>query len=155
MDAVIGPLFLARLRSGQDVQTRGCLNRTRPGTTQGSEDPDEIHPAGLCCLGVLSEMAADAGIVERVIDEERGQIGYTVKGYKRADEEEDHVAWGILHPAVVAWAGLPSGDPLIALPADAKEAAGLAGGETLSMAGLNDTLRWTFPVIADRVAAQL
>lgn len=154
MDAVVGPLFLARLRSGQDAQTRGCLNRTRPGTMPGSDDPNEIHPAGLCCLGVLSEMAADAGIVERVIDEERGRIGYTVKGFKLTDEEEDHVAYGILHPAVVTWAGLPSGDPIIAVPEEVREAAGLGSGE-MTMAGLNDTLRWTLPVIADRVAAQL
>lgn len=147
MNPTVKVAFVARLRSGMDAQTCGVLNRTRPGTTPGTDRPDEVHPAGLCCLGVLSEMAADAGVVNRVIDDANGRIGYTIPGWKIDDAEaDDYVAYGVLHPKVQEWAGVSSVDPLIAVE-----------GETtpMTMASLNDQLRLSLPAIADRVEAQL
>lgn len=133
--------FIARLRSGQDEQTHGCLNRTAPGTCRLGNNPDEIHPAGLCCLGVLSEQAVAAGIVVRVTDEvtHPGQIGYKLPG-----EPASAAQWGILHVAVVSWAGLNSADPIIRY-----------GTDDQTMAGLNDELRLSFVAIADLAEAQL
>lgn len=53
-------LWLAALRSGKYTQTRGRLERTEGSVGFG---PYVNDPVGFCCLGVLCEVAKEAGVI--------------------------------------------------------------------------------------------
>jgi hypothetical protein len=78
--------WVRRLRSGE--YTQGLLTLYRSSLNE------------YCCLGVLCEVAREAGVVERSVD------GYRVDALG---------AWynGVLPPAVAEWAGLDDVDPVI------------------------------------------
>ncbi len=111
MKPEIAELWAKTLESGKYTQTTGKLNRL--------VDHDKT-PAGLCCLGVLCELAIEAGVEMRVRDE--------------ALADSPNMAWRYYAennntlPAVVRiWSGMTSDD------------GGLHyDGETTTLAILND-----------------
>jgi hypothetical protein len=100
MSANVRDAWIAKLRSGEVAQGDGMLH-WRP--------PAEDDPPHLCCLGVLCELAVEAGVVTRVVEESRSSVGTRV-GYvavgSDADDDDDDVEYAVLPPAVVDWAGL-------------------------------------------------
>lgn len=121
--------WLNRLRSGTYEQGRGRLR------TEG--DPESGEPDRYCCLGILCEVAADAGVVE-----------HTLSGYKAGDSGEQLT---VLPHRVAVWAGLESSNPTI------------AGDKQLTLAEHNDGLHGdtehrapkTFAEIADLIERYL
>jgi len=115
--------WTARLRSGQDVQGTGYLNRN----------------GRKCCLGVLCELACEAGACGRIILD----TDTSTYGYGGPDDEE--YAAELLPIGVREWAGLSlfSEDPVV-----------LVDGSRPGLADLNDGGS-TFGEIADLVDAQL
>lgn len=78
MDARVKALWTARLRSGQDEQGRGYLNKD----------------GKLCCKGVLCQIAKEDGVE---VSETRDELYPGVTLYDSA--------WGLLPESVVKWAG--------------------------------------------------
>lgn len=125
--------WVARLESGKDAQTTGYLANDR----------------GLCCLGVLCEIAAEDGIViKRVVDEADGQVEYVSK--VNPDDSES----GELPDAVVEWAGLndnynPNNPRVKIVYGDDSVRTGFHLSE------LNDDLAMNFSEIAEIIKEQL
>lgn len=117
MNAKIKALWIERLRSGEYRQIRQFLSDTSNGR---------------CCLGVLCDLAVEAGIARR----EGGALRVL---YAAVADGEDS-AMGILPTAVGRWAGLTSRDPDIG-PASATE--------------LNDSKGMSFAEIADEIERYL
>jgi hypothetical protein len=107
--------WVAALRSGRYRQGRGGLRG------------QDVDGPRYCCLGVLCELAVDAGIVHR-----DGNL-YGV----RRDGDGGYVQFqgAFLPSSVVGWAGLPGGDPYVVADDRASK--------------LNDVERWSFDRIAD------
>lgn len=134
----------ARLRSGDYTQGRSKLH-----TATRLLDGTEQHE--FCCLGVLCEMAVEAGIVDRVdvsgteefVTSPEGRVfAYVPKeGQPNAGSAYVHYA----PPAVAKWAGLPFKDtnPYV-----------LHGGARSSLADINDNSGRTFSQIADMIEKQ-
>lgn len=90
MNPNIKAQWLDALRSDEFEQGTGTLTRV-------NDDGTKSH----CCLGVLCELAADAGVVQRTVDEtqvEQGIVGYT--------DGQNGAEVSILPHAVADWAGL-------------------------------------------------
>lgn len=109
--------WVRRLRSGKYEQGKEWLNKD----------------GKFCCLGVLCEMAAEQGVVEKSTGTET-----TIYGPPPYDSIPDQV----LPDAVKEWAGLQSDDPLTYIPSD------MYTDGCGSLAGLNDD-GWLFADIAD------
>lgn len=120
--------WLDALRSGRYRQGEGKLTRHA-----AIPESDDAHH---CCLGVLCALAVDAGIVRAA-----HLGGLTVYGVAQAQNFLPH--------EVVAWAGLPSTNPVVIVdgPDDATQL-------TTSLADLNDE-GWSFDGIADVIEVQL
>lgn len=89
-----------------------------------------------CCLGVLCELAVEAGVVNK---NDQQQFDYALYG----QEDEQYVC-----PAeVIEWAGL-HGD------CGVQKTAKLDGFDSPSLANLNDR-NWTFDEIADVIEANV
>lgn len=104
-----------------------------------------------CCLGVLCEIAADAGVIERSVGVKPGFL---------ADEgSEDGVQNGILPKKVRDWAGLAS--PTGLLPVEVRvESASVFDEDDVfdsyvELSELNDEAGFTFDEIADVIEEQL
>jgi hypothetical protein len=106
--------WVAALRSGRYRQGRG-----------GLRGEDVVGPRH-CCLGVLCELAVDAGIAQRA-----GNL----YGVRRDDEWYVQFQGAYLPSVVVAWAGLSGGDPYVVHDDRASK--------------LNDVEHWSFADIAD------
>lgn len=138
MNEEIKAQWLAALRSGGYTQGRGALITRKPGHT--------AH----CCLGVLCEIAADAGVIERSVGVRPGFL---------AEGSEEGVQNGILPEAVRSWAGLTSQTGL--LPTEVRVESGSAfdedGGYELyvELTELNDEAGFSFEDIADVIEEQL
>lgn len=119
MNADVKALWTARLRSGQDEQTKGALKDN----------------TGSCCLGVLSDIAVEQGVIPE-------PIRYSPDGdwHYGADEDTGH-----LPIEVQEWAGLPASPkvPLNGGPAESH------------LTDLNDGGSWTFPQLADLIDKEL
>lgn len=120
--------WVAALRSGKYPQTRKVLNRIAP---------EVDHPVGLCCLGVLCEIAVDHGIAIRS-EPEHDSIGYNAAG-------------GSTQPG--GWQGSP--------PIEVTDWAGITDlkleyeGGIHTPIELNDHKRLPFSEIADLIENQL
>lgn len=108
-------LWISALRSGRFKQGRGALKVVQDGVAE--------H----CCLGVLCELAVEAGVKVDV----KGPFG--PEGYVLFDESS-----GTLPNSVRLWAGLGSVDPLL-----------VTSGVTSTCVQANDRFRAGFEQIAD------
>lgn len=127
MKTEIKNLWLEALRSGDFEQTKGVLC-----TTDGK----------MCCLGVLTEMAVKAGIVQR------GNVNNTYN-YVQDTEVDSYTYgpyedYGILPSEVMEWADLDSPNPAVNI-----------NGSYFGLAELNDAEDFTFPMIADVIEEHL
>ncbi|HSV40043.1 MAG TPA: hypothetical protein VLI04_14890, partial [Nocardioidaceae bacterium] len=94
MNPEVKQKWVDRLRSGQDVQTQGTLKRMR-------QVECDDRPAGLCCLGVLCEVAVAEGVIPPA----------TVHGEWHIGNYGGDVA--SLPHAVVKWAETDSSVPVV------------------------------------------
>lgn len=120
------------LRSGEYKQTVGKLHRTQP------SDIDHITGPGMCCLGVLCDLAYKAGVVDRA-----ARFG-TIVAY--AGESD------VLPRAVQEWAGLGHDNPYVNHTVeydDQDQPEKVYEPVTI----LNDDHRLGFPAIADAIEA--
>lgn len=115
MNPEIKTKWVDALRSGEYQQTHGDLR-----------DSD-----GFCCLGVLSDLAVNDGVVKWHADMIR-------------DPKTGHLVAGLLHGKVGDWAGLECGDPEVT---DRM-------GMPMTLSILNDNGE-PFTVIADIIEEQL
>jgi len=120
--------WMRRLRSGDYKQVDGVLCRV-----------DDSGDRSYCCLGVLTEMAVEAGLVREVITADSLGVYYV----NSEDPMESDNA-GLLRP-VRKWADVASlaGNIYRGKPTE---------GETKmpnSLAGANDGWHWSFSQIAD------
>lgn len=144
MNADVKTLWLATLRSKQITTKNGVVRRFK----QGFGKLHRVHDdgsTGLCCLGVLTELAVEAGVLPP------GELHETVADgcYYRYDNGRGFLNEpNVLPHAVVAWAGLGDSNPAI----ECREA---PNGEAVTcLASLNDGEE-TFDVIADVIEAEL
>lgn len=117
------------LRSGEYEQTRGKLHRVVADDQLTNEKP------GMCCLGVLCDLAAKAGVVEA------HQLGNLMQY-----GEETHV----LPRAVKSWAGFEFDNPYVDHVVEFGEGPEQAH-DPLSL--LNDDFGLGFEPIADAIEA--
>lgn len=122
MNPEVKKLWVDALRNGGYQQGKGCLNNADDGT--------------FCCLGVLCDIAHEAGItsMESAESVDDPYIMYSYGGNKYALPYE-----------VSKWAGLATDDPTLVIE----------GGKTFMVSYLNDEEDYTFKQIADLVEAQL
>lgn len=85
--------MIERLRSGKYEQGSGYL---RYRSTSGDQ---------FCCLGILCEMAAEEGVIERVVPDGENRKAFTYKDPNDADQKT-HSSY--LPGAVIEWAGIVS-----------------------------------------------
>jgi hypothetical protein len=134
MNPEIRALWSGALRSGKYEQGTGWLNRD----------------GRYCCLGVLCELAVEAGIAER-----RTAGEFNVSGYAALGLSSDYEGEKATLPAVVAnWAGLPSANPPVEYQA-AGEPPRLVSLAELNDGTMTDVRKHAFDEIADFIDAQL
>jgi len=123
MNPEIKAQWTTRLRSGEDEQGTGALNKD----------------GKLCCLGVLCELAVKAGIVRAVLDSGDGCTRYG------SEDEQSGIHAGAekltLPESVQDWAGLDSENP---------EVGPYGGDGEMAAAYLNDN-DVTFAQLADLI----
>lgn len=116
MNPEVKAKWLAELRSGEKKQGKGTLCRD-------NLEGDRTY----CCLGVLSQIAADEGVIPQ-------PVRFSLR-YRYGPDQN----WADLPVEVMRWADLESNDPL-------------AGDEALS--SMNDRSA-TFRVIAEAIEEYL
>lgn len=114
--------WLDRLRSTRYLQGKGNLKRV--------VDGQEFH----CCLGVLCEIAKEAGLVSERKHGSPDDALITFYDIRGGVQYED-----FLPTVVVQWAGLGAGNPVTSIP---------LGEHMATLSWLNDNGR-TFREIAD------
>lgn len=134
MKPEIKALWIDALRSGDYKQ---CRNQLRQGDT-------------FCCLGVLTELAVQAGAVKagEVDEDEMYVYPYTVK--ELGDEAYEQVEFFDLHRGVMEWSGMTS--PTGNLPSPIPF--GEVGNYSRSLVQLNDHAGYNFNQIADVIEEQ-
>jgi hypothetical protein len=123
MNPEIKAQWVADLRSGEFEQGTGRLNRD----------------GKLCCLGVLCEQAADAGVTDRA-------IGDRETLYSGLDN--------VLPYTVTEWAGLPESNPKVTY-VDDDHGEGVRSLAALNDGAIPDARKRTFAEIADLIEGQL
>lgn len=142
MNPEIKALWIEALRSGEYKQGRGCLKADYSGKAQ------------YCCLGVLTELAVKAGVIEEGTTDFDGEYCYsdvTPDGYKRTEQ------FG-LPLRVQEWSGVDNTSGRLADPIDFTKPGCSCGCEGAMLAPslicLNDTAKYTFAQIADVIEEQ-
>jgi hypothetical protein len=87
----IATKWITALESGEYRQGYGSLHRDVEGASE------------FCCLGVLCELAAEAGIVEPAPLDPNHALEFCV-GYSEVDDPTRSADYGLLPTAVVRWA---------------------------------------------------
>ena len=130
--------WTSALRSGDYKQTDGQLN----------------NGEGLCCLGVLCEIAVQDGVIQKtppVADADETLHSPGTVGYRSVLETGGtYTEYDILPEEVMVWAGLDSRNPPVQFRWDEEEET-----VTFVISDLNDDKRLTFPEIADVIEEQL
>lgn len=150
MNPEIKAEWVAKLRDPSTQQTKGVLNRIVEDVVyRYSPDSREVLPVGMCCLGVLCEIAVEQGVIEHFHsdDEEPGVIGYAT-----AERGSDRILreTGVLPREVAIWAGV-NHNPSVPLPEDAPLPEDVkAERDQATLAYLNDQ-GTPFPVLADLI----
>lgn len=102
MDQEKKAVWVAALRSGDYTQGKSVLHRKVEGRDQ------------FCCLGVLCDLAAKAGVVASANTRPRCECescqGNVIQVYDGHDD--------FLPPVVYQWAGLPNGNPSTSVELD-------------------------------------
>lgn len=130
MNPDVGARWVAALRSGRYRQGTGSLTRF-----------DAEGRPRHCCLGVLCEVALEAGVIANAsVHRVASDVDL---GGERSERCYDG-QYNYLPPSVVAWAGLDDRDPLV-----------VYGGRSVTLSSLNDDRQLSFAIIADLVEAQL
>lgn len=113
-----------------------------------------------CCLGVLCELAADQGVVERMSPEEfEAKFGAKPDGWHYGTRSELDTQWGersTLPLSVQKWAGLSSCNPDVDMPGANLKAGGYSKGvvpDEATVAEFNDNGA-TFEQIAAALKAR-
>lgn len=145
MNADVKVLWLAALRSKQITTKSGAVRTFKQGYGKLSRVNDDGSD-GLCCLGVLTELAVDAGVLPP--GELRDTGTYDGCYYEYDNGYGINTEVNVLPPAVVTWAELHDGNPDI----EYREAPN--GEDVATLAQLNDSGE-TFDVIADVIEAEL
>lgn len=151
MNQDIKDQWISALWSGEYPQTTGWLNVVTP-----AGEGDDAKPAGYCCLGVLCELAVEAGIAEKrtkraYVYYNEEPAGPEVAVYAPPGAFEKAAAPGlaegsetsVLPPFIRDWAGLSSSNPDVDL--------GVLG--TAALAELNDGYKLDFDRIASAIGA--
>jgi hypothetical protein len=135
LKAEIKAQWLAALRSGEYEQAKGYLNVIKP--VDHAVPSSRGGKAGMCCLGVLCDLAVRAGVVEtEVWEPDAGGAQFMRYG----DERET-----TLPPyEVVVWAGMSDLNPHVK-----------SGAHMGYLTALNDTTGCSFAEIADAIEASL
>lgn len=123
------------LRSGEYKQATGRLGRHDSWT----DHYGETYQPGHCCLGVLCELAAKAGVITRVEDP-------AFQGLIKYDSEVN-----VLPSRVAYWAGLDSCNPTVDYPIVWADEAGTVDQGTDTLSTLNDEQDMSFDQIADAI----
>lgn len=113
----------------EDIKTE-WINRLEDGRPQGRALLQ--NDRGQCCLGVLCEMAAEAGVVEVIVNEDvtDKRVGYY-------DEVLGAYEYHVLPLAVAKWAGLSLEDGFNAVPIRPRSNA-FRDGRIYTLTELND-----------------
>jgi hypothetical protein len=134
MNPEIKARWVAWLRANADKQTQGRLCRL------GKDGA----PDGYCCLGGLSEIAVQDGIITKqevpdsILGGTMGVYGtFEDGGYGSASHTS-------LPSAVVPWAGVENWDPKVTVD-----------GGLVQLTYVNDNMRFNFNQIADLIEEQL
>jgi hypothetical protein len=132
----IADKWVTALRSGKYPQTQGALEVTPElaGNIMGLS-------AGFCCLGVLTSLAVEAGIVSRYVDES-GNVAYGT---------DDDMCAGDLPDAVAKWADMHSSD---GNRCNVEYHKGNTEIYKASLMNLNDASDYTFAKIADVIEVE-
>ena len=126
MKPEIKKLWVDALRSGEYKQGREALS----------------VGGAFCCLGVLCDLAVKAGVTTCTIEDETGRLLYS------SDLDADTL------PLVVQeWAGLRNSDPEVQVTIC--EGSDLEDTTYKQLSELNDSLRFNFQQIADKIEKQL
>jgi hypothetical protein len=106
--------WVEALRSGEYTQARGALCRTED---TSDDETGRADKAGYCCLGVLTDLAVKAGVVQWSPEPRAPELQAVMDGTG---------SWySLTPPQVVTWAGLDRADPKV-------------GPEGERLSGLND-----------------
>jgi hypothetical protein len=123
--------WVEALRSGEYTQARGALCRTED---MKYDEAGRTYKAGYCCLGVLTDLAVKAGVVQWSPEPRAPELQAVVDGTG---------SWySLTPPQVVTWAGLDRADPKVG-----------SGGVRLSE--LNDSGEKDFGQIAKIIEEEL
>lgn len=133
MNPKVKALWTAALRSGEYQQTTGTLRSVLDGKSS------------YCCLGVLTELAVAAGVIEPGVTTLAGvRTRYDWRQIvERSTAALDMSTTSTLPRPVMEWADLSTDDACFALSGDGT----IDGAYTL--VDLNDHARYTFEQIAD------
>jgi hypothetical protein len=132
MNPEVRALWSEALRSGRFVQGSSAL-----ATIDGASETVR-H----CCLGVLCELAVEAGVAVRVESD-------SYYGYRGSDQRFPVFKFP---PVVVAdWAGLSSVNPSVEVPNGVVDADDYVDDSRVLLITLNDDVKMPFERIADLV----
>lgn len=134
MNPVVRDAWTAALESGDYPQGQGALyDELRCTTVDGTVSGTPTF----CCLGVLCDLAARAGVI---------RLNENMVVYETPDGPYDRErCGGILPEAVARWAGLWDSDPFVTL----------VDGTRASLTNCNDNRGLTFPEIAQAIRTSL
>lgn len=136
MNPVVKDKWIGALLSEKYTQGYGRLGGIRP-------NEDGILVTAYCCLGVLCELAVEAGVAERVVTYLNNE-GHAIFGYRRIGSTNSDPDRATLPRCVATWAGLEYTDPMVILTDDEGEQ---------GIASVNDAEN-PFPTIAELIRAQ-
>jgi hypothetical protein len=134
VDKTIAAEWVKRLRSGEYPQTTGSLEHVENSYSVQSGQ----RQVGYCCLGVLSLMASEEGIVERWVTA-YGDVYYGTEGTFQT------YSAAALPEAVQEWSGIKTAVGERSTP---------EGDWKSSLSDLNDGQKKTFAEIADVIEAE-
>lgn len=153
----------ARERKGHDMRMNPQIRAQwvaalRSGEYQQTNDYLHVRGVGYCCLGVLCELAAQAGVIDadEVAIGERNDAEVEVTSYGDASwRSEQH-----LPKPVIEWAGIvqersnfgDASDPFVRRPEGLPDGAVGSLGY-VSLVALNDSAGWSFEQIASAIEA--
>ena len=118
--------------------------RSLPNDMQARSTLKEWESGKMCCLGVLTEMAVEQGIIEPGVEIDVSDFSKVTQYTDEVGEGTSHW-YGLTPPSVVKWAGMETNNPDFVHPEHGQ----------VNLAYLNDHKRFTFDQIADEIEVNL